>query len=62
MDTLPTQPAILVSTINMLLRDGEFSSLEDLAAYYDREPEDIKQQLLAAGYCYNEELQQFRAS
>lgn len=30
MDYLPTDPAILVSTINMLLRDEEFDSLEQI--------------------------------
>ena len=60
MDTLPNNPDILASSINMLLRDGEFDSLEDLAAYFDREPEDLKQQLLAGGYRYDKELKRVR--
>lgn len=34
-DHLPTNPAILVSTIHTLLRDGEFENLSDLCRYYD---------------------------
>lgn len=33
--SLPTTPAILLSTINTLLRDGEFENLADLCAYYE---------------------------
>jgi hypothetical protein len=51
---------MLVSSINMLLRDGEFESLEDLCAYFDREVEDVKAELLRNGYAYNEEQKQVR--
>ncbi len=34
MDYLPQNPAILVSSINMLLRDEEFDSLEANPWYY----------------------------
>lgn len=34
-ETLPTQPAILVSTVHTLLRDKEFENLSDLCHYYD---------------------------
>ena len=30
---LPDNPLMLVSAVNMLLRDGEFDSLEDLCSY-----------------------------
>ncbi len=33
MDYLPHNPDILVSSINMLLRDEEFDSLESLCVY-----------------------------
>lgn len=59
-DHLPENPAILVSTINMLLRDGEFDSLEDLCAYYDHEPKALQQSLLQSGYIYNKTQKQFQ--
>lgn len=34
-ETLPTNPAILVSTVHTLLRDKEFENLRDLCGYYD---------------------------
>ena len=60
MDRLPKDPFMLVSSINMLLRDGEFDSLEDLCAYFDREVEDVEAELLRNGYSYNEEQKQVR--
>ena len=39
MDYLPQNPAILVSSINMLLRDEEFDSLESLCYNFNTEPE-----------------------
>ena len=38
MDYLPKDPAILVSSVNMLLRDEEFDSLESLCYAFSREP------------------------
>ena len=35
MDYLPKDPAILVSNINMLLRDEEFDTLETFRSIYD---------------------------
>lgn len=60
MNKLPTNPAILVSSINMLLRDDEFESLESLCEYFNTEPESVKSVLEEAGYVYNEEQKQFR--
>ena len=37
MDYLPKDPAILVSSVNMLLRDEEFDSLESLCYAFSRE-------------------------
>ncbi|MBQ7427970.1 MAG: DUF4250 domain-containing protein, partial [Prevotella sp.] len=42
MDYLPKDPAILVSSVNMLLRDDEFDSLESFCYAYSREPREIK--------------------
>lgn len=60
MDFLPNDPAILVSSINMLLRDEEFDSLESLCYNFNREPNEIKALLLANGFVYSEEQRQFR--
>lgn len=60
MDHLPTDPAILVSSINMLLRDEEFDSLEQLCYAFGRAPEEVKQYLAANGYVYSAEQRQMR--
>lgn len=60
MDHLPTDPAILVSSINMLLRDEEFDSLEQLCYSFGREPMELKKYLLEYGYVYSEEQRQMR--
>lgn len=60
MDYLPKNPDILVSSINMLLRDEEFDSLESLCNHFDTEPDEIQSTLLEAGYVYNELQKQFR--
>ncbi|MBR5706415.1 MAG: DUF4250 domain-containing protein [Bacteroidaceae bacterium] len=60
MEYLPKDPAILVSSINMLLRDEEFDSLESLCINFDREPQEIKEYLQGHGYVYSEDQKQFR--
>jgi uncharacterized protein YneF (UPF0154 family) len=60
MDYLPKNPAILVSSINMLLRDEEYESLESLCDNFNTNAEQIKAYLLEAGYTYSEEQEQFR--
>ncbi|GAA6528884.1 MAG: DUF4250 domain-containing protein [Prevotella sp.] len=60
MDHLPEDPAIRVSSINMLLRDEEFDSLESLCYCYDKDPEELKNSLKRAGYTYSKEQRQFR--
>ena len=60
MDYLPTDPAILVSSINMLLRDEEFDSIESLCYAFDRDPEEVKNYLAAHGYVYSLEQRQMR--
>ena len=59
-ERLPEDPHMLVSAVNMLLRDGEFESLEELCASFDREPEEVKAFLRESGYEYNAEQKQFR--
>ena len=60
MDHLPQDVVMLVSSVNMLLRDGEFDSLESLCAYYDQDMEALTENLAAAGYAYNDALRQIR--
>lgn len=60
MDYLPNDPMMLVSSVNMLLRDGEFDDLEGLCAYFDKDVEELKAVLLENGFVYNEEQKQFR--
>ena len=60
MDHLPQNPAILVSSVNMLLRDKEFDSLEALCYAFDRESEQMKNYLLANGFVWSDKQQQFR--
>lgn len=60
MEYLPQDPAILVSSVNMLLRDEEFDTLESLCYAFNRDPEQIKEHLLKHGYVYSESQKQFR--
>ena len=60
MDFLPKDPAILVSSINMLLRDEEFDSLESLCYAFSRDPKQIKDYLYKRGFVWSEQQKQFR--
>ena len=60
MDYLPKDPAILVSSVNMLLRDEEFDSLESLCYAFSREPQEIKDYLYGKGFVWSESQKQFR--
>jgi hypothetical protein len=60
MDNMPQDPFMLVSYINMKLRDKEFDSLESLCKYYERNTEDIKVYLSQFGFEYLEAQKQFR--
>ena len=54
MDYLPKDPAILVSSVNMLLRDEEFDSLESLCYAFSREPKEIKDYLYRKGFVWKD--------
>ena len=56
---LPSDPIILLSYINTQLRD-KYSSLDQLCQDLNIKPEEISEKLLAVGYEYNSELNQFR--
>ena len=60
MDYLPKDPAILVSSINMLLRDEEFDTLESLCYNFGTEPKDIKSYLYGYGFVFSDKQKQFR--
>lgn len=60
MDFLPKDPAMLVSSINMLLRDEEYDTLDSLCNSFDRDPEEIKENLQQRGFIYDEQQKQFR--
>ena len=60
MDYLPKDPAILVSSVNMLLRDEEVDTLESLWYHFNEDVEKLKAYLHDAGYVYSEEQHQFR--
>lgn len=60
MDKLPQDPAILVSSVNMLLRDEEFDSLESLCYNFNEDVDKLKAHLYDAGFVYSEEQHQFR--
>lgn len=55
---LPLDPVMLLSVVNMNLRD-RFSSLEDFCKTNDVDEEDIKKRLAAIDYYYEEEKNQF---
>jgi len=60
MDHLPQDPFILVSSINMLLRDNEYDSLESLCEDFGKDINQIKDYLGEYGFDYMEEIKQFR--
>lgn len=60
MEYLPKDPAILVSSVNMLLRDEEFDSLESLCYSFNREPQEIKDYLHGHGFVWSDNQKQFR--
>lgn len=60
MEKLPNDPAILVSSINMLLRDEEYDNLDQLCYAFGRDVEELKAYLAKSGYVYSEEQKQMR--
>ena len=56
---IPNDPNMLLSYVNMMLRD-RFSSFEEFCAAYDADMSGITDKLGAIGYAYDEELNQFK--
>ena len=59
MYTLPKDPIMLLSFVNMKLRD-EFSNLEELAAACDTTAKAISDALKKINYEYKPDIRQFR--
>ena len=58
--TLPEDPFMLLSFINMKLRDGDYETLQDLCLGLGCEEKDLVKKLNEAGFEYIEGLKQFR--
>lgn len=56
---LPSDPTMLLSVINLKLRDMYFS-LDSLCEDLDISPEDIKSKLATIGYTYDVNTNQFK--
>ena len=56
---IPNDPVMLLSFVNMKLRD-EFSDLDELCGALDVNREDLERRLKDLGYAYNEESNQFK--
>lgn len=57
-NTLPKDPHLLLSFVNMKLRNN-YESLEDFAHDFHLDPKDIINALTLHGYLYSEENKQF---
>ena len=57
--TIPKDPNMLLSYVNMMLRD-RFSSFEEFCAVNDADMTESTEKLGAIGYTYDEELTQFK--
>ena len=58
--SIPEDPYMLLSFINMKLRDGDFESLSDLCGNLGCDEEEILGKLKTAGFEYLPEINQFR--
>ena len=56
---IPKDPYMLLSFMNMMLRD-RYSSLEEFCIVNDADADEIINKLKAVGYEYDERLNQFR--
>ena len=57
--TIPKDPNMLLSFLNMMLRD-RYSSLEEFCIVNDADINEITDKLETIGYQYDEKLNQFR--
>ncbi len=59
MDNLPQDPFMLLSMINMKLRDGDYDTLDDLCADLDVDKAGLIRRLAEAGFEYLPEAKRF---
>ena len=59
MSNIPNDPFMLLSYVNMQLRDN-YDSFEAFCAANDADPDTVKAKLEAAGFEYMAEINQFR--
>lgn len=59
MDNLPQDPFMLLSMVNMKLRD-EYSDLDSFCGAYGITKDDLKRKLEESGFEYMPEINQFR--
>ena len=57
--SVPKDPYMLLSYVNMKLRDGDYESLEDFCKSEDIDCENLKETLSAAGFSYDSSLKRF---
>ncbi len=57
---IPSDPFMLLSFVNMKLRDGDYESLSDLCASLGIDESELKSRLAAAGFEYLPSARQFR--
>ena len=56
----PSDPVMLMSMLNMKLRDGDYESLSDLCLSLGLDEKSVVDKLSAAGFEYMPEIKQFR--
>lgn len=59
MELLPKDPVMLMSFINMKMRD-EYRTLEDFCASYSLDEAKLKAEMTANGFDWNPQTRQFR--
>ena len=57
---LPEDPFMLLSYVNMKLRDGDYENLAELCDSLGCDEKEIKDKLKGAGFDYIESIRQFR--
>lgn len=57
---IPQDPFMLLSFINMKLRDGDYEDLESLCESLGCDKSEIISKLGEAGFAYNSNIKQFR--
>ncbi len=59
MEIMPKDPVMLMSFVNMKMRD-EFRTLEDFCAFYGIKESELKSKMEAAGFEWMPGIRQFR--